>query len=73
MGAVGCQCVPQYPLWSTHLYLEMLIAMSHWFEALALATSMLSSPGLLWDFLMMPCVVEIVQLWIKEVVLVQLS
>jgi hypothetical protein len=30
MEAVVCQCVTQYILLSTHLYLQMFIAVSHW-------------------------------------------
>ena len=66
------QCVPQYTPLSTHLHLQMFIAMSHWSGSRSLASVTIinigSSPGLLPVDLLLPCVMEILQLWISRAV-----
>ena len=42
MKAVVCLCVPQYIPLSTHLHLQMFIAMSHWSGSRPLASATLS-------------------------------
>ena len=52
---------------STQLNLQMFISMSHWswFKPLASATDQYrSSLGLLWGTLSLPCVMDILQLWL---------
>ena len=74
MEAVVChrvsQCVPQSIPLSTHLYLQMFIAMSHWSGSRSLASvtpSILDPQGLLPIILLLPCVMEILQLWISRI------
>lgn len=61
-------CVPQYVSLSTHLHLQLFIAMSHWSGSRSLASvtiNIKSSPGLL-VIPLLPSVMEILQLWINR-------
>lgn len=64
------QCVTEYTLLSTHLYLAMFTAMSYWSGCYRINTGF--SGGLLLDIQLSPCVMEIGQLWICRTVLQQL-
>jgi hypothetical protein len=62
--AAGC---PTVHLLSKYHYLQMFIAMSLWSGSRPLASASLSvvdAHGLLSDILFLPCVMEILQLWI---------
>ena len=49
------QCVPQYIPLSTHLYLQMFIAMSHWSGLRPLASATLSILDPYWDSSQISC------------------
>lgn len=62
------QCVPKYIPLSTHLHLQMFIEMSHWFKVFGFCDTLNveSSLELLTVILLLPCVMEILQLWISR-------
>jgi hypothetical protein len=71
--AAVCRGVTQYTLLSKHLYLQRVIAMSQalvWFKASGFCYTINtgSSQGLLSDFLLLPCVMETLQLWFCRLV-----
>lgn len=69
MEAAVCQCAPQYVPLSTHLHLQMFMASESLvcFEASGFRDiiNIGSSPGLFPVILLVPYVMEILQLWIS--------
>ena len=60
------QCVPQYIPLSTHLHLQMFIAVSHWSGSRHLASATPSILDHRWDSSLLSCVTESMQLFISR-------